>query len=176
MHCCDQCLWGGSARVSQPRQPARMTRDGPVLSAFGQKSRTKPPCILGGLAALSWCRIQRRPATMAEPPHPELLPDSEEVLRLARLRLTQVIEKVGDPAAIKAAEDLCAEAAAAVAAHKASGNLGRQAMSASRRWPILRPWLSRRRRIEMARTVMMRPLMTPPRASTRYWLALHGAL
>jgi hypothetical protein len=43
----------------------------------------------------------------------------EEALRLARLRLAQVVEKVGDPAAIKAAEDLCAEAEAAVAAHKA---------------------------------------------------------
>ena len=43
----------------------------------------------------------------------------EEVLRLARVRLAQVIQKVGDPAAIKAAEELCAEAAAAVAAHKA---------------------------------------------------------
>jgi hypothetical protein len=46
---------------------------------------------------------------------PELL-RLEEVLRLARVRLALVIEKVGDPAAIKAAEDLCAEAAAAVAA------------------------------------------------------------
>lgn len=49
---------------------------------------------------------------------PELL-RLEEVLRRARVRLALVIEKVGDPAAVKAAEDLCAEAAAAVAAHKA---------------------------------------------------------
>lgn len=42
----------------------------------------------------------------------------EEVLRLARERLTLIIQKVGDPAAIKAAEDLCAEAAAAIAAHR----------------------------------------------------------
>jgi hypothetical protein len=46
----------------------------------------------------------------------------EEVLRLARGRLTQIIQKVGDPRAIKAAEDLCAEAAAAVAAYQAKGN------------------------------------------------------
>jgi hypothetical protein len=52
---------------------------------------------------------------------PELL-RLEEVLRLARGRLALVIQKVGDPAAIKAAEDLCAEAAAAVAAHKAEGS------------------------------------------------------
>ena len=49
---------------------------------------------------------------------PELL-RLEEVLRLARVRLALVIEKVGDPAAVKAAQDLCAEAAAAVAVHKA---------------------------------------------------------
>ncbi len=42
----------------------------------------------------------------------------EQVLRLARERLAMIIEKVGDPAAIKAAEDLCAEAEAALAAHR----------------------------------------------------------
>jgi len=52
---------------------------------------------------------------------PELL-RLEEVLRLARVRLALIIQKVGDPAAIKAGEDLCAEAAAAVAAHRAKGN------------------------------------------------------
>jgi hypothetical protein len=62
-------------------------------------------------------RRQRRPAIMANL-DPELL-RLEEVLRRARVRLALVIEKVGDPAAVKAAEDLCAEAAAAVAAHKA---------------------------------------------------------
>ena len=64
-------------------------------------------------------RRQRRPAIMANF-DPELL-RLEEVLRLARVRLALVIEKVGDPAAVKAAEDLCAEAAAAVAAHKGIG-------------------------------------------------------
>jgi len=49
----------------------------------------------------------------------------EEVLRLARERLALIILQVGDPAVIKAAEDLCAEAAAAVAAHRAEGNCGR---------------------------------------------------
>jgi DNA-directed RNA polymerase specialized sigma24 family protein len=49
---------------------------------------------------------------------PELL-RLEEILRLARERLALIIQKVGDPAAIKAAEDLCAEAVVAVAAHKA---------------------------------------------------------
>jgi hypothetical protein len=49
---------------------------------------------------------------------PELL-RLEEALCLARERLALIIQKVGDPAAIKAAEDLCAEAAAAVAAYKA---------------------------------------------------------
>jgi hypothetical protein len=43
----------------------------------------------------------------------------EQALRLARERLTLIIQKVGDPAAIKAAEGLCAEAAAAVAARRA---------------------------------------------------------
>jgi hypothetical protein len=46
----------------------------------------------------------------------------EEVLRLARERLTLIIRTVGDPAAIKAAEHLCAEAAAAVAAHREEGS------------------------------------------------------
>jgi hypothetical protein len=46
----------------------------------------------------------------------------EEVLRLARERLTLIIQKVGDPAAIRAAEHLCAEAAAAVAAHREEGS------------------------------------------------------
>ena len=90
---------------------------GPSRRASGALAPTVTLCILGDLAALSGTRIQRRPATMTNP-DPELL-RLEEVLRLARLRLTQVIDKVGDPAAIKAAEDLCAEAAAAVAAHKA---------------------------------------------------------
>jgi hypothetical protein len=49
---------------------------------------------------------------------PELL-RLEEALRLARERLTLIIQKVDDRAAIKAAEDLCAEAVAAVAAHRA---------------------------------------------------------
>jgi hypothetical protein len=52
---------------------------------------------------------------------PELI-RLEEVLRLSRQRLTQIIQKVGDPAAIKAAKDLCAEAAAAVQAYRAKGN------------------------------------------------------
>ena len=46
----------------------------------------------------------------------------EQTVRLARERLAQIIQKVGDPRAIKAAEDLCAEAAAAVAAYQAKGN------------------------------------------------------
>ena len=46
----------------------------------------------------------------------------EEVLRLARERLTLIIRTVGDPAAIKAAEHLCAEAAAAIAAHREEGS------------------------------------------------------
>jgi hypothetical protein len=75
-------------------------------------------CILGGLAALFESPIQRR--TMA-PPDLELL-RLEEALRLARERLTLIIQNVGDPAAIKAAEVLCAEAAAAITAHKATGN------------------------------------------------------
>jgi CBS-domain-containing membrane protein len=64
--------------------------------------------------------MQRRPAKMADL-DPELL-RLEEVLRLARERLALIIRRVGDPAAIKAAEELCAEAAAAVAAHRAKGN------------------------------------------------------
>ena len=55
------------------------------------------------------------------PPDLELL-RLEEALRLARERLTLIIQNVGDPAAIKAAEVLCAEAAAAITAHKATGN------------------------------------------------------
>ena len=79
--------------------------------------RAKPHCILGDLAALSW---YPDPKTVSDDDETDLeLLQLEEVLRLARLRLTQVIDKVGDPAAIKAAEELCAEAAAAVAAHKA---------------------------------------------------------
>jgi hypothetical protein len=46
----------------------------------------------------------------------------DEVQRLARERLALIVQKVGDPAAIRAAEDLCAEAAAAVAAHKAKAS------------------------------------------------------
>src|SRR5229473_458204 len=37
----------------------------------------------------------------------------EEVLRLARDRLARISRMVADPAVVKAAEDLCAEAAAA---------------------------------------------------------------
>jgi hypothetical protein len=43
-----------------------------------------------------------------------------EVLRLARDRLALVIRMVPDPALLRAAEDLCAEAAAAVAAYVAT--------------------------------------------------------
>ena len=53
-------------------------------------------------------------------PDPELL-RLEEVLRLARERLALIIQKVDDPAAIKAAQDLCAEAMTAVAARRAMG-------------------------------------------------------
>jgi hypothetical protein len=61
--------------------------------------------------------MQGRLAKMATPDLE--LQRLDEALRLARRRLALVIEKVGDPAAIRAAEDLCAEAAAAVAAHRA---------------------------------------------------------
>lgn len=43
----------------------------------------------------------------------------EKALRVARERLTQIVQGVNDPAAVKAGEELYAEAAAAVAAHKA---------------------------------------------------------
>jgi hypothetical protein len=43
----------------------------------------------------------------------------EEVLRLARERLGWVIRTVPDPAVLKAAQDLCAEAFAAVGAYRA---------------------------------------------------------
>ena len=43
----------------------------------------------------------------------------EETIRVARERLTQVIQKVADPAAIKAATNICAEAIAAVRAYLA---------------------------------------------------------
>jgi hypothetical protein len=48
---------------------------------------------------------------------PELL-RLQEALRVARERLAMVRQNVDDRAAIKAAEDLCAEAAAAVAARR----------------------------------------------------------
>ena len=44
----------------------------------------------------------------------------EHVLRLARDRLALIIRMVPDPAVLRAAEDLCAEAAAAVDAHWAT--------------------------------------------------------
>jgi hypothetical protein len=43
----------------------------------------------------------------------------EEAVRGARQRLTQVIQKVADPAALKAATDICTEAIAAVCAYLA---------------------------------------------------------
>ena len=43
----------------------------------------------------------------------------EEVLRLARDRLALIIRMVADPAVLRAAEDLCAEAIAAVGAYTA---------------------------------------------------------
>jgi hypothetical protein len=48
----------------------------------------------------------------------------EEVLRLARERLSLIMQHVGDPAAIRAAAELCAEAAAAVAARLAGSYVG----------------------------------------------------
>ena len=58
---------------------------------------------------------------MAANPDPELL-RLEEVLRLARGRLALIVQKVDDPAAIKAAQELCAEAAASIDAHRAKGD------------------------------------------------------
>jgi hypothetical protein len=43
----------------------------------------------------------------------------EEVVRLARDRLAGIIRMVPDPAVLRAAEDLCAEAIAAVGAYTA---------------------------------------------------------
>ena len=43
----------------------------------------------------------------------------EEVLRLARDRLAGIIRMVPDPAVVKAAEDLCAEAFAALGVYRA---------------------------------------------------------
>ena len=42
----------------------------------------------------------------------------EEVLRLARDRLAGIIRMAPDPAVLRAAEDLCAEARAAVGAYE----------------------------------------------------------
>ena len=42
----------------------------------------------------------------------------EETLRLAHTRLSSMKRSMSDPAALKAAEDLCAEAAVAVAGYK----------------------------------------------------------
>ena len=42
----------------------------------------------------------------------------EEALRLARDRLARMIRMIPDPAALKAAEDLCAKAMAALAAYR----------------------------------------------------------
>jgi hypothetical protein len=53
-------------------------------------------------------------------PDPELL-RLEERLRLARERLTLIVQNITDPAAIKAAEEICADAAAAVAAYGTKG-------------------------------------------------------
>jgi hypothetical protein len=50
-------------------------------------------------------------------PDPELL-RLEEVLRLARDRLARIIRMVPDPATVRAAEDLCAEARAAVGVYR----------------------------------------------------------
>ena len=44
----------------------------------------------------------------------------KEVLRLARDRLAGIIRMVPDPAVLRAAEDLCAEAIAAVGAYTAT--------------------------------------------------------
>ena len=102
---------------------------GRVSSAFGRESRAKPCSewvrsdVGASSEAFPHClddRMQRGPARMANPDL-ELL-RLEEALRLARERLALIIQKVDDPAAIKAAEDLCDEAAAAVAAHGAKGN------------------------------------------------------
>ena len=81
-----------------------------------------PPTRRASLATVVHClndRMQWGPATMANP-DPELL-RLEEVLRLARERLALIIQTVDDPAAIKAAQDLCAEAMTAVAARRAMG-------------------------------------------------------
>jgi hypothetical protein len=43
----------------------------------------------------------------------------EEVLRLARVRLGGIIRMVPDPAVVKAAEELCAEAVVALGVYRA---------------------------------------------------------
>ena len=43
----------------------------------------------------------------------------EEIVRLARDRLASIIRMVPDPAVVKAAEDLCAEAVAALGVYRA---------------------------------------------------------
>ena len=54
---------------------------------------------------------------MAHPDHE--LARLEEVLRLAHDRLALVVRMIPDPGAVKAAEDLCAEAVASIGVHKA---------------------------------------------------------
>ena len=51
---------------------------------------------------------------------PELL-RLEKILLQARARLDRITGSFSDPTLLKAAEDLCAKAAAAVAAYKANG-------------------------------------------------------
>jgi hypothetical protein len=53
----------------------------------------------------------------------------KEAVRVTCKRVTQVIQKVADPAAIKAATDLCAEAIEALRAYLAKRN-----RSVSSRW------------------------------------------
>ena len=55
--------------------------------------------------------------TMADPDFEMLR--LEKVLRLAQDRLGRIIQMVPDPAVLKAAKDLCAEASAAVGAYTA---------------------------------------------------------
>ena len=63
--------------------------------------------------------MKARKKTMA---HPDLeLLRLEEALRVARDPVAEIIRMVPDPAVVRAAEDLCAEAVAALGVYRAKG-------------------------------------------------------
>jgi hypothetical protein len=109
---------GGWSLVANVNESAAARRGQGLVSVFGLAAPPLGAFRLQPSRGIIGLQTDLRACNMA---HPDLeLLRLEQALTRARERLTWIVLKIADPPTIKAAEDLYAEAVAAVRAHAAA--------------------------------------------------------